>query len=120
MGKLNELAKKASGVSAITEGKTKISTEEVIKRYPNGVTIKAVDMFGTGDDRYAVVNIAEDDKVYFFGGKAITGMVDEFIATCDGSIDVVNMHLSDEPVKIRLTKGKTKNGRDFTSFEVVG
>lgn len=119
MGKLNELAKKASGVSAITEGKTKLSTEEVIKRYPNEVTIKAVDMFGTGDDRYAVINIAEDDKVYFFGGKAITGMVDEWITTC-GTIDVVNMQLSDEPVKIRLTKGKTKNGRDFTSFEVIG
>lgn len=119
MGKLNELAKKASGVSAITEGKTKLSTEEVIKRYPNGVTIKAVDMFGTGDDRYAVVNIAEDDKVYFFGGKAINGMVDEWITAC-GTIDAVNMQLSDEPVKIRLTKGKTKNGRDFTSFEVIG
>lgn len=36
MGKLNDLAKKASGVSAITEGKTKLSTADVIKRFPNG------------------------------------------------------------------------------------
>lgn len=118
MGKLNDMARKASGVSELTEGRTKLTTEEVIKKYPNGVTIKAMDMFGTGDQRYAVVNIVEDDKVYFFGGQAITGMLDNFIEMC-GTVDEVNAQLAAEPIKIKLTKGKTKAGRDFTSFEVI-
>lgn len=118
MGKLSELAKKASGVSAITEGKTKLSTADVIKRWPNGFTVSAVDMFGTGTDAYAVLNVAEDPAVYFFGGKALTEMVAGFLESC-GSIDEVNTQLALEPVKIKLTQTKTKGNRDFTSFEVV-
>jgi predicted ThiF/HesA family dinucleotide-utilizing enzyme len=118
MGKLNDLAKKASGVSAITEGKTKLSTADVIKRFPNGFTISAVDVFGTGAEAYAVINIAEDANVYFFGGKALTEMVNNFVNMC-GSVDEVNTQLALEPVKIKLTQTKTKTNRDFTSFEVI-
>ena len=118
MGKLNDLAKKASGVSEITAGRTKISTADVIKNYPNGITITAADMFGTGDGKYAVFNIAEDNKVYFFGGKALTEMLTEWLTTC-GNIDEVNAQLATEPVKIKLTQTKTKKNQDFTSFEVI-
>lgn len=120
MGKLNDLAKKASGVSAITEGKTKLSTEEVIAKFPEGVTISAVDVFRDSekDSLYAVCDIAEDETVYFFGGQAITTMVLDFITEC-GTVEAVNEQLKNEPIKIKLTKGKTKKGRDFTSFEVI-
>lgn len=120
MGRLNELAKKASGVSAITEGKTKLSTEEVIAKFPEGVTISAVDIFRDSekDSFYAVCNIAEDSTVYFFAGQALTNMVMDFISEC-GNVDAVNEQLAKEPVKIKMKKDKTKKGRDFTSFEVI-
>lgn len=118
MASLNDVAKKVSGVSELTAGRTKLSTEDVITKYPNGVTIAAVDLFGSGEDAYAVINIIEDSGVYFFGGQSITNLVKDWLNMC-GTISEVNAQLKKEPVKILLKQTKTKKGKDFTSFEVI-
>lgn len=115
---LNERAKKVSGVSELTAGRTKLSTAEVIAEFPKGATIAAVDLFGTGDDAYAVINVTEDTGIYFFGGQSLTGLVKDWVEMC-GTVDAVNAQLAKEPVKILLKQTKTKKGKDFTSFEVI-
>ena len=115
---LNDAAKKASGASELTAGKTKLSTAEVIKKFPKGLTVSAVDIFGTGADEYGVLNAAEDDSIYFFAGQALTGLIRNWVDMC-GTIEEVNKQLKTEPVKILLRQTKTKKGKDFTSFEVI-
>ena len=113
-----DVARRASGVSELTAGKTKVGTKDIVSKYPDGVTIAAMDLFGTGEDQYAVLNIAEDENIYFFGGQALTGLAQELVGSF-GSIDAVNAELKKEPLKVKLTLTKTKGNKDFTSFEVV-
>lgn len=117
MSKYKDLARRVSGESELTRGRTKITTEDIIKRYPEGFSICAVDLFGKGTDAYAVLNIVEDENVYLYGGKALTELVTVMLN--NSTPDVVNNELAGEPLRIKLTTKKTKAGRDFTSFTVL-
>lgn len=117
MSKYKDLARHVSGESELTRGKTKITTKDIIERYPEGFSICAVDLFGKGSDAYAVLNIVEDKSIYLFGGKALTELVTVMLDNSDPN--VLNNELADDPLRLKLTTKKTKAGRDFTCFTVL-
>ena len=120
------LAKKATTLSEIMEGRDKISTEDIIKNYQDGITINAFDMITTTNDygepsTFPVLTFAEDDTKFLYGGKALNDICQMWLSNFDGDIETCSKALkSAGGVKIKLATARTKAGKNFTSVEVIG
>lgn len=120
------LAKQATVLSAIMSDREKMSTEEIIAQYPNGITITEFDVVTTPDSNgnpntYPVLAFAEDDSKFIYGGKALMDMVTVWLANMDGDIESTSKALKAAGgVKIKMTPAKTKTGRNFTRVDVIG
>lgn len=106
-------------LSKLMEGRTKISTRDLIFNYQNGFTICAVDeMTNNKGDTFVVYNIKEDDSIFAFGGSAINNIFLDYIA--DNGIEFVNRELKDTGgLKIKLSSIRTREGREYTKVEVI-
>lgn len=120
---LRELAQQSTTLCALMEGRNKIDTADIMKKYPDGFTVKEVAFVPTGDEEgreYPVVTIAEDDTVFYCGGYVLNNM---FLQLCCklGNIESVNEALAaDGGLKMRLEKAKSKTSkRDFTKVIIL-
>ena len=119
MGRLKNLAKSATAMNAIMDGREKISVDDIIKFYPNGLTLNCVAMINNPDGNdYPAFTYIEDDTKFFTGGTALTKIVSSWLADL-GDIETVNSELTAEPVKVKLTKIKTRSGRNFVKADIV-
>lgn len=120
------LAKRATTLSAIMEGREKITTEDIIKNFPDGITITEFDIVTTPDangnpSTYPVIAFAEDNTKFLYGGKALNDVVTTWLANFEGDVETTSNALKAAGgVKIQLTAGKTKQGRNFTRVDVIG
>ena len=134
MGKFREAAVAATSLSEIMAGRNKMKTEEVAKRFPNGVTIIDFDIIHTTKqvkneegyivevpDAYPVFSIKEDASVYFSGGAVLNSIVKEWLSMYDGNQEQCRADLIAEGgVTIRLKPGMIgKNGREYTGAEIL-
>lgn len=121
-----QLAKRATTLSAIMENREKISTEDVIKKFPDGITITAFDLITTPDangnpSTYPVIAFKEDTTKFIYGGKALMDIVSLWVANFDGDIETTSNALAAAGgVKVKMFPSKTKTGRNFTAIEVIG
>lgn len=119
MGNFKSKAISATTVSKIMEGKTKISTDELITKYPEGVTITGFDWMNGDNGKYPVCVFSENANECFFGGTALTEICESWM---DGYTDCESCSADlqkEGGVKIKFSKGKTKNNRSFTRCDVV-
>lgn len=119
MSKFKAIAKEHTEGSFVTVGREKVEMDEIIKVFPDGVTVTEFD-FLTGDNGdFAVCAFKEDEKAYFFAGKILTDMckawLDGYESTKDASSDLT----AEGGVKLRFKRSKTKANRDVTLVEVV-
>lgn len=119
MASVKDLAISVTSLSEVMQGKDKMSVEEIISKYPDGVTIVAFDIVENGQgEQYSVYNIAENSNIFCNGGtvlnKVFNKMIDAF-----GDIDNANAELTKEPLKVKLEKAKTKTGNNFTKVIVL-
>lgn len=118
--KFTAQAKQALGGSPIMNGRTKLSTEEVIAKYPEGVTINGFDVIRKSDGTsYPVFSIKEDDSVFFNGGSLAQKIVDEWLKEGYGDIEGINAELHQTGAKFILGKGKTKSNKTITTYTPV-
>lgn len=119
--KFTESAKSTLGGSPVMQGRTKITTDELIKNFGSCVTITEVDMIIKADNTaYPVIAFKEAPDKYFNGGTLINRVVDDWLATCDGDIDAVNVGLKEcGGVPFKVSTKKTKSGKTITAFEVI-
>lgn len=121
-----QLAKRATTLSTIMEGREKITTEDVINSFPNGITITEFDVITTTNENgmpstYPVLAFAEDVNKFIYGGKALNDIVTTWLANFDGDIEATSAALKAAGgVKIKLVSAKTKQGRNFTRVDVIG
>lgn len=119
---MNNFKAKAQAATAsciLMENRTKISTEELIARYPDGVTITAFD-FLTGDNgKYPVCVFSENENECFFGGSALTEICTSWMDGYDTPEQASADLNAAGGVKIKFTKAKTKQGRNYIKAEVV-
>lgn len=121
-----KLAKKATTLSYIMEGREKIKISDVINLYPDGITITEFDMVTTPDNNgvastYPVLAFSEDDTRFIYGGKAIKDMCTMWLANFDGDVEATSQALKAAGgVKIKLSSQRTKNGNNFTRVDVIG
>lgn len=121
-----KLAKKATTLSYIMEGREKIKTADVISLYPDGITITEFDMVTTPDNNgvastYPVLAFSEDDSKFIYGGKAVKDMCTMWLANFDGDVEATSQALKAAGgVKIKMSSQRTKNGNNFTRIDVIG
>lgn len=113
------IAEQVVAGSPVSAGRTKISTVDLIARFPNGVHLTAVDLFTGDKSPYAVFNIKEDDSVFYPSGSILTSMVQTFLAQNGGDLSTLNDELKTNPLGVRLGMGKNKKGQQLVKVEIV-
>lgn len=126
MSRFTELAKKKTAGSPVLSERTKITTDELIAKYPNGVTINAFDFLSGKKDQYVVCAFRENPGLYFNGGKILTEIFESFVdeyKTEDNSFadayDACSKDFATECLKVKLSSGRTKEGNRVTLVEVL-
>lgn len=123
-----QMAQKAVANSSVREGRTLITTDELITKYPNGFTITEFDMLQAHDRQtgelksFPTLAFAEDITKYINGGGAITKIVEEWLRNFDGDIEGCNSALrAAGGVKIRICPSvRTSGGNNYNPVEVIG
>lgn len=115
-----KLAQQATTLSPIMEGRTKIETEDIIKYYPDGITIVAFDFVTVEDKTYPVCAFREDDRKFLNGGTVLMKILSAWVAAYDGDIEECSADLCNEGgVKVKFSAGKTKKGQNITLVEIL-
>lgn len=120
------LARKATVLSPLMQGKTKMSVAEIIESYPNGITVNEFDIINNHDSEgvshYPVLAFNEEPERFAFGGIVMKQIVDSWVAAFDGDIAACSAALkANGGVVLKFSHGSTKDGkRNVTNIEVVG
>lgn len=121
-----ELAKRATVLSPIMTDREKVSTEDIIKNYPDGITVIEFDLVTTPDkdgnnQTYPVIGFKEDETKFLYGGKALMDIVAVWLSHFEGDIESTSAALKAAGgIKIQLEPARTKTGRNFTRVNVIG
>ena len=99
----------------------KVSIEDIITDYPEGITITGVG-FITLEEDVSVFNFAEDPASFFFGGKVLTDLAKAWLAEIGGGdVNVMNEELKkDGGCVLKLSRKKNKKNQFYTAYEVIG
>ena len=121
MKNFRDLARKATTLSELMENREKIQTGEVIKSFPDGITLNAVDVIKTSDTEYPVFTFLEDSSKFYCGGIVLSKIVDTWLDEYNGDLGLLNHDLVETGgVKVKLTETKTRDGKNnITQVEVV-
>ena len=120
MFNFREEAMKSTLLSVLQKDRTKISTEELVSQFPDGVTVNQFDFATIEDKVFAVVTFAEDGTRYYNGGTVLTKMCLAWAAGFNGDPESASVALMKSGgVKLKFTETKTKNGNNVTTITVV-
>ena len=110
----SQSARKATSMSEVMEGRKQIKTEELIRFYPDGVTVNEFDMITTKEGSFPVFAFVEDEKVYAFGGYMMNKIVNGWIEMYEGDIEQASHDLKMAGgCKIRFENSRTKDGKNI-------
>lgn len=122
MADFRNMAKRQTTLSEVMTDRNKITTEEVIEKYPEGITIVAFDYIQSkkSKGKYPVFNYAEDPTVFCNGGTVLDRIFSDFVAAMDGDVKAASDELRRQGgLQVRLSKGETKSGDELTLVEVI-
>lgn len=114
---LREMAKKVTTLSELMSDREKIETSEVVKKYPEGVHVEAIDVVETSEARYSVAVFNECPERFYNGGLVLTKIADAWLS--EYTIEEVNAELKKNPVKMRFSESKTKGNNNITVIDVL-
>lgn len=121
MKNFRNLARKATTLSELMVNREKIKTVDVIKNFPDGITLNSVDVIKTSDAEYPVFTFVEDSTKFYCGGIVLSKIVDTWVNEYNGDLRKLNHDLAEcGGVKVKLTETKTRDGKNnVTQVEVV-
>lgn len=116
-----QAAQKATTLSDLMTDKTKLNTEDLIDKYPDGFTITAFDIVSTdAETTFPVFSIKEEPDSFYCGGAVLMKIVNNFIEGFHGDIDAASNELGRAGgLRIRLEESKTKKGNSLTRVFIV-
>lgn len=118
--KFAAVAKKATTLSPIMEGKERLTVDDVISLYPEYVTINGFDIITSGVESYPVLTFAEDSSKFVFGGAIMNNICHDWAALCDGDVEEASKQLNlAGGVKIKFEKTRTKAGNNLTKPTII-
>ena len=116
MSAIYEMAKAALKQSELA-GRTRIKMEDLIEQNPDGVYVdgflKLKSQFG---DDYLAFMIKDSDE-YFTETTALRQVAEAWLEKY--TPEEVNRELQTAPIKFKMTRLKTKQGKTFTKVEVM-
>lgn len=123
-----KIALDATTMSELMNGRDKMDTEELIKKYPDGVTIDFIDNVnmsqedGDAENVWIFVTKEQPDK-FTFGGfvlaKIFNNILAEFEGDYDAMIEEYNSSLKEDKLRVKLERAKTKTKREITKVTVL-
>lgn len=115
------LAREATTLSPLMENREKTTVDDIIRDYPEGITITEFDIISTSLDTFPVFTFAEDDEKFCFGGTILHNIFDKFIEKFEGDIKAASNALKAAGgVKMGFSKSRTKNGNNITIPKIIG
>lgn len=127
MSKFTDAAKKATEANQnpYTEGKDKINCEQLLAAYGDTVTINTafyVQMKDTATKQLKDVPCficAEAPDKFVSAGTSFGKVLESWLELFNECIEDMNDGLKAEPVKFKIEKTKTQDGRPFWKFSVL-
>lgn len=114
------LAMKATTLSDLMVDKEKLSSEDIVREFPDGITLTDFDIVTTGEDTYPVFSIAEKPDHFYMGGAILYKIVNSFVEAFDGDIDgAAEEFAKSGGLKVKLSMGRTKRGNSLVKVTVI-
>lgn len=116
-----QIATNETVLSPLMADREKLKTEDIIKKYPNGVTVTGFDFVTVDNSTFPVLTFKENEKACFFGGHILTNICKSWVEPFDGDVEEASNALkSVGGVKMIFTAEKTKDGtKNITTVKVV-
>lgn len=123
-----KIALDATTISELMNGRDKMDTEELIKKYPDGVTIDFIDNVnmsqedGEAENVWVFVTEEQHNKFTFAGfvlAKIFNNILVEFEGDYAEMIETYNSALKEDKLRVKLERAKTKSKREITKVTVL-
>lgn len=122
-----KIALDATTMSELMSGRNKMDTEELIKKYPDGITIDFIDnvnMQQEDEEENVWIFVTEEqpDKFTFAGfvlAKIFNNILAEFEGDYAEMIETYNSALKEDKLRVKLERAKTKSKREITKVTVL-
>lgn len=123
-----KIALDATTISELMNGRDKMDTEELIKKYPDGVTIDFIDNVNMSQEDGEAENVwifvtEEQPNKFTFGGFVLAKIFNNILAEFEGDygamIEEYNSSLKEDKLRVKLERAKTKTKREITKVTVL-
>ena len=122
-----KIALDATTMSEIMNGRDKMDTEELIKKYPEGVTIDFIDNVNMqqedGEENVWIFVTEEQPNKFTFAGFVLAKIFNNILAEFEGDyaemIKTYNSALKEDKLRVKLERAKTKSKREITKVTVL-
>lgn len=123
-----KIALDATTMSELMNGRDKMDTEELIKKYPDGVTIDFIDNVDMSQEDGEAENVwifvtGEQPNKFTFGGFVLAKIFNNILAEFEGDytemIETYNSALKEDKLRVKLERAKTKTKREITKVTVL-
>lgn len=128
---LKKLAQEATTLAEIMEGRDKLDTEDIIAKFPKGISIDEAEYVtiqktvGSGDDaktqtdEFWAFHFVESPNTFSFGGFILAKIFNSLLTACEGDFTQLKYELSANPLKVRLHMGKTKSKQNIALVDIL-
>lgn len=122
-----KIALDATTMSELMSGRDKMDTEELIKKYPDGVTIDFIDNVNMqqedGEENVWIFVTEEQPNKFTFAGFVLAKIFNNILAEFEGDyaemIETYNSALKEDKLRVKLERAKTKSKREITKVTVL-
>lgn len=122
-----KIALDATTMSEIMNGRDKMDTEELIKKYPEGITIDFIDNVNMqqedGEENVWIFVTEEQPNKFTFAGFVLAKIFNNILAEFEGDyaemIEKYNSALKEDKLRVKLERAKTKSKREITKVTVL-
>lgn len=122
-----KIALDATTMSELMSGRDKMDTEELIKKYPDGITIDFIDNVNMqqedGEDNVWIFVTEEQPNKFTFAGFVLAKIFNNILAEFEGDyaemIETYNSALKEDKLRVKLERAKTKSKREITKVTVL-
>jgi len=122
-----KIALDATTMSELMSGRDKMDTEELIKKYPDGITIDFIDNVNMqqedGEENVWIFVTEEQPNKFTFAGFVLAKIFNNILAEFEGDyaemIETYNSALKEDKIRVKLERAKTKSKREITKVTVL-
>ena len=122
-----KIALDVTTMSEIMNGRDKMDTEELIKKYPEGVTIDFIDNVNMqqedGEENVWIFVTEEQPNKFTFAGFVLAKIFNNILAEFEGDyaemIETYNSALKEDKLRVKLERAKTRSKREITKVTVL-